>query len=266
MLTTDVENYPGFPDGIMGPELMEQFRKQAERFGTRLVTADVTRVDFSSRPFKVWVDADEYEGDSIIISTGASASWLGLPNEERLRGHGVSACATCDGFFFRDVEVAVVGGGDSAMEEALFLAKFASKVTIIHRRDEFRASKIMINRVLEHDKIEVLWNTVVEDVLGESQVEGLTLRNVETDAVTDFKTGGLFLAIGHKPNTDLFREQLELDDVGYIVYPGSGTMTSVEGVFAAGDVADHTYRQAITAAGSGCMAAIDAERWLAEQE
>jgi len=266
MLTTDVENYPGFPDGIMGPELMEQFRKQAERFGTRLVTADVTRVDLSSRPFKVWVDADEYESDSIIISTGASASWLGLPNEERLRGHGVSACATCDGFFFRDVEVAVVGGGDSAMEEALFLSKFASKVTIIHRRDEFRASKIMINRVLEHDKIEVLWNTVVEDVLGESQVEGLTLRNVETDAVTDFKTGGLFLAIGHKPNTDLFREQLELDDVGYIVYPGSGTMTSVEGVFAAGDVADHTYRQAITAAGSGCMAAIDAERWLAEQE
>jgi thioredoxin reductase (NADPH) len=266
MLTTDVENYPGFPDGIMGPELMEQFRKQAERFGTRLVTADVTRVDFSSRPFKVWVDADEYESDSIIISTGASASWLGLPNEERLRGHGVSACATCDGFFFRDVEVAVVGGGDSAMEEALFLAKFASKVTIIHRRDEFRASKIMINRVLAHEKIEVLWNTVVEDVLGESQVEGLTLRSVETDAVTDFKTGGLFLAIGHKPNTDLFREQLELDDVGYIVYPGSGTMTSVEGVFAAGDVADHTYRQAITAAGSGCMAAIDAERWLAEQE
>jgi len=266
MLTTDVENYPGFPDGIMGPELMEQFRKQAERFGTRLVTADVTRVDFGSRPFKVWVDADEYQADSIIISTGASASWLGLPNEERLRGHGVSACATCDGFFFRDVEVAVVGGGDSAMEEALFLAKFASKVTIIHRRDEFRASKIMINRALEHDKIEVLWNTVVEDVLGESQVEGLTLRNVETDAVTDFKTGGLFLAIGHKPNTDLFKEQLELDDVGYIVYPGTGTMTSVEGVFAAGDVADHTYRQAITAAGSGCMAAIDAERWLAEQE
>ncbi len=266
MLTTDVENYPGFPDGIMGPELMEQFRNQAERFGTRRVTADVTRVDFSSRPFKVWVDSDEYEGDSIIISTGASASWLELENEERLRGHGVSACATCDGFFFRDVEVAVVGGGDSAMEEALFLAKFASKVTVIHRRDEFRASKIMINRVLEHDKIDVLWNTVVEDVLGESQVEGLTLRNVLTDEVSDFKTGGLFLAIGHKPNTDLFRDQLELDDVGYIVYPGSGTMTSVEGVFAAGDVADHTYRQAITAAGSGCMAAIDAERWLSEQE
>ena len=266
MLTTDVENYPGFPDGIMGPELMEQFRKQAERFGTRLVTADVTRVDFSSRPFKVWVDADEYQADSIIISTGASASWLGLENEERLRGHGVSACATCDGFFFRDVEVAVVGGGDSAMEEALFLAKFASKVTIIHRRDEFRASKIMVHRVLEHEKIEVLWNTTVEDVLGESQVEGLTLRNVLTDEVTDFKTGGLFLAIGHKPNTDLFQGQIELDDVGYIVYSGTGTMTSVEGVFAAGDVADHTYRQAVTAAGSGCMAAIDAERWLAEQE
>jgi thioredoxin reductase (NADPH) len=266
MLTTDVENYPGFPDGIMGPELMEQFRKQAERFGTRLVTADVTRVDFSSRPFKVWVDADEYQADSIIISTGASASWLGLENEERLRGHGVSACATCDGFFFRDVEVAVVGGGDSAMEEALFLAKFASKVTLIHRRDEFRASKIMVHRALEHEKIDVLWNTTVEDVVGESQVEGLTLRNVITDEVTDFKTGGLFLAIGHKPNTDLFQGQLELDDVGYIVYPGTGTATSVEGVFAAGDVADHTYRQAITAAGSGCMAAIDAERWLAEQE
>jgi len=266
MLTTDVENYPGFPDGIMGPELMEQFRKQAERFGTRLVTADVTKVDFSNRPFKVWVDADEYAADSIIISTGASARWLGLENEERLRGHGVSACATCDGFFFRDVEVAVVGGGDSAMEEALFLAKFASKVTIIHRRDEFRASKIMVKRALEHEKIEVLWNTTVEDVLGESQVEGLTIRNTETDTVSDFKTGGLFLAIGHTPNTELFAEQLELDDVGYIVYPGSGTMTSVEGVFAAGDVADHTYRQAITAAGSGCMAAIDAERWLAEQE
>jgi len=266
MLTTDVENYPGFPDGIMGPELMEQFRKQAERFGTRLVTADVTRVAFSSRPFKVWVDADEYQADSIIISTGASASWLGLENEERLRGHGVSACATCDGFFFRDVEVAVVGGGDSAMEEALFLAKFASKVTIIHRRGEFRASKIMVRRALEHEKIDVLWNTTVEDVLGDSQVEGLTLRNVITDEVTDFKTGGLFLAIGHKPNTDLFQAQLELDDVGYIVYPGTGTATSVEGVFAAGDVADHTYRQAITAAGSGCMAAIDAERWLAEQE
>ncbi|MBT8193423.1 MAG: thioredoxin-disulfide reductase [Acidimicrobiia bacterium] len=266
MLTTDVENYPGFPDGIMGPELMEQFRKQAERFGTRLVTADVTRVDFGSRPFKVWVDADEYAADSMIISTGASARWLGLENETRLRGHGVSACATCDGFFFRDVEVAVVGGGDSAMEEALFLAKFASKVTIIHRRDEFRASKIMVKRALEHEKIDVLWNTEVEDVLGESQVEGLTLRNTETDEVSEFKTGGLFLAIGHTPNTELFQEQLELDEAGYIVYPGSGTMTSVEGVFAAGDVADHTYRQAITAAGSGCMAAIDAERWLAEQE
>jgi thioredoxin reductase (NADPH) len=266
MLTTDVENYPGFPDGIMGPELMEQFRKQAERFGTRIVTADATRVDFSSRPFKVWVDADEYEADSVIVSTGASASWLGLENEERLRGHGVSACATCDGFFFRGLEVAVVGGGDSAMEEAIFLAKFADKVTIIHRRDEFRASKIMVRRVLDHDKIDILWNTVVEDVLGESQVEGLTVRNVETDEVSEFKANGLFLAIGHKPNTDLFQGQLELDDVGYIVLPGPGTMTSVEGVFAAGDVADHTYRQAITAAGTGCMAAIDAERWLAEQE
>ena len=266
MLTTDVENYPGFPDGIMGPELMEQFRKQAERFGTRIVTADVTKVDFSTRPFKVWVDADEYESESIIISTGASAKWLGLPNEERLRGHGVSACATCDGFFFRDVEVAVVGGGDSAMEEALFLAKFASKVTIIHRRDEFRASKIMVRRALEHDKIEVLWNTQVEDVLGEDQVTALSLRNTETDAISEFKTGGLFLAIGHEPNTDLFADQLKLDDVGYVLLPGLGTQTSVEGVFASGDVTDSTYRQAVTAAGTGCMAAIDAERWLAAQE
>ena len=266
MLTTDVENYPGFPDGIMGPELMEQFRKQAERFGTRIVTADVTKVDFSTRPFKVWVNADEYESESIIISTGASAKWLGLPNEERLRGHGVSACATCDGFFFRDVEVAVVGGGDSAMEEALFLAKFASKVTIIHRRDEFRASKIMVRRALEHEKIEVLWNTQVEDVLGEDQVTALSLRNTETDAVSEFKTGGLFLAIGHEPNTDLFADQLKLDDVGYVLLPGLGTQTSVEGVFASGDVTDSTYRQAVTAAGTGCMAAIDAERWLAAQE
>jgi thioredoxin reductase (NADPH) len=214
----------------------------------------------------VWVDADEHEADSIIIATGASARWLGLENEERLRGHGVSACATCDGFFFRDVEVAVVGGGDSAMEEALFLSKFASKVTIIHRRDEFRASKIMVRRALEHEKIEVLWDSVVEDVLGDSQVEGLVIRNLLTDEVSEFKTGGLFLAIGHTPNTELFKGQLELDDVGYIVYPVTGTGTSVEGVFAAGDVADHTYRQAITAAGSGCMAAIDAERWLADQE
>ncbi len=266
MLTTDVENYPGFPDGIMGPELMEQFRKQAERFGTRIVTADATRVDFSARPFRVWVDADEYRADSIIIATGASARWLGLENEERLRGHGVSACATCDGFFFRDVEVAVVGGGDSAMEEALFLAKFASKVTIIHRRDEFRASKIMERRALEHQKIEVMWDTVVEDVLGDSQVEGLMVRNVVTDEVSEFKTGGLFLAIGHTPNTELFRDQLDVDEAGYIVYRGPGTQTSVDGVFAAGDVADHTYRQAVTAAGSGCMAAIDAERWLADQE
>ncbi len=266
MLTTDVENYPGFPDGIMGPEMMEQFRKQAEKFGTQIVTADVTKVDFSSRPFKVWVDADEYQADSVIISTGASARWLGLENEERLRGHGVSACATCDGFFFRDVEVAVVGGGDSAMEEALFLAKFASKVTVIHRRHEFRASKIMVRRVLEHEKVEVLWNAVVEDVLGENQVEALTLRNVETDEVTEFKTGGLFLAIGHTPNTELFRGHIKLDDVGYVQLSGPGTMTSVEGVFGAGDVADHSFRQAVTAAGTVCMAAIDAERLLADQE
>ncbi|MBT8201734.1 MAG: FAD-dependent oxidoreductase, partial [Acidimicrobiia bacterium] len=200
------------------------------------------------------------------ISTGASARWLGLENETRLRGHGVSACATCDGFFFRNLEVAVVGGGDSAMEEALFLAKFATKVTIIHRRDEFRASKIMARRALEHDKIEVIWDTEVIDVLGENQVEGLTLRHATTGETSDFKTDGLFLAIGHTPNTELFRDSLEVDDVGYILLRGPGTMTSVEGVFAAGDVADSTYRQAVSAAGTGCMAAIDAERWLAEQE
>jgi thioredoxin reductase (NADPH) len=261
MLTTDVENYPGFPDGIMGPELMEQFRKQAERFGTRIISSDVSRVDFSSRPFKVWVDQDLYESDSIIISTGASARWLDVPGEEKLRGYGVSACATCDGFFFRDKEIAVVGGGDSAMEEALFLTKFASKVTIIHRRDEFRASKIMANRALEHPKIEVAWNTVVEEILGDSSVTGLRLRNVVTDEASDLTVEGVFMAIGHDPNTAVFAGQIETDDAGYVL-TGTNTMTSVEGVFAAGDVVDKVYRQAITAAGMGCEAAIDAERWL----
>jgi thioredoxin reductase (NADPH) len=262
MLTTDVENYPGFPDGVMGPELMEQFRKQAERFGTRLVSSNVSRVDFSERPFRVWVDDDEYQADSVIISTGASARWLDVPGEAELRGFGVSACATCDGFFFRDKEIAVVGGGDSAMEESLFLTKFASKVTIIHRRDEFRASKIMARRALEHDKIEVIWDTVVEEVVGDGSVSGLKLHNVKTDERTDLAVDGLFVAIGHTPNTSVFKGQIELDDAGYIVTPPGSTRTSVEGVFAGGDVVDKVYRQAITAAGMGCQAAIDAERWL----
>jgi len=266
MLTTDVENFPGFPDGIMGPELMEGFRKQAERFNTRIMSSDVSRVDFSSRPFRIWVDDDEYQADSVIISTGASARWLGLESETRLRGHGVSACATCDGFFFRGKEIAVVGGGDSAAEESLFLTKFASKVYLIHRRDELRASKIMAKRVLEHDKIEVIWSSVVEEVLGDDLVDGLRLRNRVTDELSTLAVEGLFLAIGHDPNTKIFQGQIDLDPAGYILTPGSNTMTSAPGVFAAGDVTDHVYRQAITAAGMGCRAAIDVERWLDEQE
>ena len=265
MITTDVENYPGFPDGIMGPDLMENFRKQTERFGTRLMTSDITRVDFSHRPFKVWEGTVEYEANAIIVATGASAKWLGIPGEERLTGRGVSACATCDGFFFRDKELVVIGGGDTAMEEALFLTKFASKVTVVHRRDEFRASRIMATRVLEHPKIEVLWNTLVTEVLGEDSVTGVTLADAQTGETRPFATDGVFVAIGHKPNTDIFLDQLVLDEAGYIVIDDKTTATSVEGVFAAGDVADHVYRQAVTAAGTGCQAAIDAERWLAEQ-
>lgn len=266
MLTTDVENFPGFPDGILGPDLMDRIRKQAARFETRIETADVTKVDFSARPFKVWVGADEHEAESVIISTGATARWLGIPGEERLRGRGVSACATCDGFFFRDKTIMVVGGGDSAMEEALFLTKFAAKVTIVHRRDEFRASAIMAKRALEHPKIEVLWDTVVEEMLGEDELTRVKLRNVKSDEITEIPIEGLFVAIGHSPNTQIFRGQLEMDDVGYLTLRGDGsTATSVDGVFAAGDVADPVYRQAITAAGTGCQAAIDAERWL-EQE
>jgi len=265
MLTTDVENYPGFPDGIMGPELMENLRKQAERFGTRIMSSDVTSVDFSQRPFKIWVEEDLYEAESVIISTGASARWLGLDSETRLRGHGVSACATCDGFFFRDKEIAVVGGGDSAAEEALFLTKFASKVYIVHRRDELRASKIMATRVVEHDRIEMVWDSVVEEVLGDTAITGLKIRNVKSGEVSELAVEGMFLAIGHTPNTRVFADQIGLDEKGYIV-TGENTMTSVAGVFAAGDVTDHVYRQAITAAGMGCQAAIDAERWLDEQE
>jgi thioredoxin reductase (NADPH) len=266
MITTDVENYPGFPDGIMGPELMEQMRKQAERFGTRIVSSNVTAVDFSQRPFTVHVGSDAYSAETIIISTGASARWLDVPGEEKLRGYGVSACATCDGFFFRDKELVVVGGGDSAMEESLFLTKFATKVTVVHRREEFRASTIMANRVLDHPKIEVIWNTVVEEILGDKVVDGVRIRNVVTDEVATLATDGVFVAIGHDPNTSVFKGHIELDDDEYIVTNPGTTITSVEGVFAAGDVTDKVYRQAVTAAGMGCQAALDAERFLDNHE
>jgi len=266
MLTTEVENYPGFPEGIMGPELMDGMRKQAERFGTRIVSSDVSKVDLSERPFKVWVGSDLYEADSLIISTGASARWLGIEGESRLRGYGVSACATCDGFFFRDREIAIVGGGDSAMEEAIFLTKFASKVTILHRRDAFRASKIMAQRAIDHPKIEVLWNTTIEEVLGDDLVTGLRVKNVLTGETSVLPVEGFFLAIGHDPNTKIFQGQLDLDDTGYISTEQGSRRTSVEGVFAAGDVVDHYYQQAVTAAGMGCQAAIDVEHWLDRPE
>jgi thioredoxin reductase (NADPH) len=266
MLTTDVENYPGFPDGILGPDLMGAFRGQAERFGTEFLTAKVTKVDFSSRPFGVWVDDDEYRAEAVIISTGAKALMLDQPNEQRLIGHGVSTCATCDGFFFRDQNIAVVGGGDSAIEEATFLTKFASKVTVIHRRHELRASKIMQERAFKNDKIEFLWDSVVTEVLGDTQVSGVEVENVKTGEQSELAVTGLFVAIGHRPNTDLFVGQLDHSDAGYLITAPDGTATNVEGVFACGDVVDDTYRQAVTAAGDGCRAAIDAERWLEAQE
>ena len=269
MLTTEVENFPGFPEGIMGPELMTRMREQAVRFGSDIRTEKVSRVDLSSRPFGVWVgdpDAPEptYRGQTVIISTGAQSLMLGLPRETELVGHGVSTCATCDGFFFRDRDIAVVGGGDSALEEAIFLTKFARSVTIIHRRDQLRASKIMQERAFKNEKIRFLWNHVVDAIEGDTTLTGLRVRNVLTDEVSPLDVTGLFVAIGHKPNTDLFKGQLEMEESGYLVTGlGHGaTSTSVEGVFACGDVQDHVYRQAITAAGSGCMAAIDAERWL----
>ena len=260
MLTTDVENYPGFPMGVQGPEMMQAFRDQAERFGTEIVTADVTKVDFSSRPFGVWVGDEEHRAEAVIVATGASAQWLGLESEERLRGHGVSSCATCDGFFFKDQHMVVVGGGDSAAEEALYLSRIGSHVTLVHRRDHLRASKIMADRVLASEKITVRWNAQVEEVVGDGKVSAVRIRDVVTGALEDIPASAMFVAIGHRPNTELFVDQLTLDDAGYIV--GDGTRTNVEGVFVCGDVQDHVYRQAITAAGSGCMAAIDAERWL----
>ncbi len=266
MITTEVENFPGFPKGITGPELVQVMKHQAERFGTRFITRNVSKVDFSQRPFKVWIGKDLHLAEAVIISTGASAKWLGLASERKYTNRGVSACATCDGAFFKGVEVGVVGGGDTAMEEANFLTRFASKVYVIHRRDSFRASKIMVERTLKNPKIEVLYNTEVVEVVGdEKAMNSVVLKNTVTGATSEKSLQGLFLAIGHKPNTDLFREWLTLDETGYIKTKPGSTYTNIEGVFAAGDVQDHIYRQAITAAGTGCMAAIDAERWLEGQ-
>ena len=262
MLTTEVENFPGFPEGIMGPELMQRFRDQAARFGAHFVTEKATAVDFGQRPFKVWVRDELYLADTVIVSTGAQSLMIGLPAEERLLGHGLSTCATCDGFFFRGQEIAVVGGGDSAIEEATFLTKFASKVTLIHRRDTLRASKIMQQRAFDNPKIEMRWNTVVTDLIGHDKLEGAMVRDVNTGVSELMPVTGMFVAIGHRPNTDLFRGILDMHDSGYLITRPGSSYTNVDGVFACGDVQDHTYRQAITAAGSGCMAAIDAERWL----
>src|SRR6266540_4190489 len=261
MLTTDVENYPGFADGLLGPELMDQMEKQAARFGAEILSVHVTKVDLSSRPFGVWAGDEEWRTKTIVVATGATARWLGVPGEDKLRGRGVSACATCDGFFFRGQELVVVGGGDSAVEEATFLTRFATKVTIVHRRDELRASKIMQDRAFANPKIDFVWNSVVEEVLGDGQVSGVRLRDVESDESSELAAGGVFVAIGHTPNTSLFEGQLEMEH-GYIAVQEPTTRTSVEGVFAAGDVVDFTYRQAITAAGMGCQAAMDAERFL----
>jgi thioredoxin reductase (NADPH) len=262
MLTTDVENYPGFADGILGPELMDQMEKQAARFGSEILPVHVTRVDLSARPFGVWAGDQEWRAHTVVVATGATARWLDVPGEQHLRGRGVSACATCDGFFFRDRELIVVGGGDSAMEEATFLTKFASKVTIVHRREEFRASKIMQERALANPKIEVAWNREIVEILGDDAVTGVRVRDTVTGDTEERSTDGVFMAIGHTPNTELFGEWLDLDPEGYVVVQEPRTRTSVEGVFAAGDVTDRVYRQAVTAAGQGCKAAMDAERFL----
>ncbi|MEC9424292.1 MAG: thioredoxin-disulfide reductase [Actinomycetota bacterium] len=271
MLTTEVENFPGFPEGIMGPQLMVDMRAQAARFGAEIITAKVSRVDLVECPFRIWVGDPEaaeptHTADAVVVSTGARSVMLGLDAEQRLIGHGLSTCATCDGFFFRDQEIAVVGGGDSALEEAGFLTKFAAKVTIVHRRNELRASKIMQKRAFDNPKIEFAWNTVVDDVLGESKVEGLAVRDTVTGEARTLPVTGVFIAIGHRPNTDLFIGQLAMDEAGYLITGTDRSTTNVEGVFACGDVQDHTYRQAITAAASGCMAAIDAERWLESRD
>jgi len=270
-ITTEVENFPGFPEGILGPELMEQIRKQAQRFGAQTLFKNITRVELGSRPFHVWADEDEYTADALIVATGASARLLGLPSEKEYMGYGVSACATCDGFFYRGLEVVVVGGGDTAIEEASFLTKFASKVTIIHRRNELRASKIMREKAAKNPKIAFLWDSVVTEVLGKHEngkkvVTGVRVKNVKSGEITDLKTDGVFIGIGHQPNTDLFKGALDMNAVGYLVTQGKNTATNIPGIFAAGDVADSVYRQAITAAGSGCQAALDAERWLEGHE
>lgn len=265
MTTTDVENWPGEPEGIMGPDLMVNIKKQAERFGTRFLARNVTKVDFSSRPFKVWVGDDLYQSHAVIISTGASAKYLGLESERKFLGRGVSACATCDGAFFRNQEVVIVGGGDTAMEEATFLTRFASHVTIIHRRDSFRASKIMADKALKHPKISVMWDSEITHIAGEKSVQTIDIKNLKTGEMQTKKVDGVFIAIGHQPNTKLFQGVLDMNETGYLITKPDSTYTSVEGVFAAGDVADHVYRQAITAAGTGCMAAIDCERWLEQQ-
>ena len=263
-ITTDVENFPGFPDGVMGPELMDLFRKQAERFGAECYFEHVTKVDFSNKPYKVWIGDKEYSAESVIIATGATAKMLGLENEKKLMGFGVSACATCDGFFFKEKKVLVVGGGDSAMEEATYLTKFASEVVIVHRRSEFRASKIMIDRAMNNPKVRVLWNSSVIDILGSQDkgVHAASIKNTDSDEIFEEKCDGVFMAIGHKPNTELFSDTLKTDKNGYLVTSKETTSTDIDGIFACGDVQDHSYRQAITAAGSGCMSAIDVERYL----
>jgi thioredoxin reductase (NADPH) len=266
MITSDVENYPGYPAGVLGPEMMQEFRKQAERFGAEFITDDVTKVDFSERPFRVWVGEDEYRAETVIVATGANARQLGLESERTLQGRGVSYCAVCDAAFFREKDVVVVGGGDSAMEEATFLAKFASKVTVVHRRDVFRASPIMVDRARATEKIDFVTDSVVEEVLGDGLVTGVRVRNLKTDETSDIPAEGFFVAIGHDPTTELFNGQLDMDlETGYLVTRGKTTETNIPGVFAAGDVQDDVYRQAVTAAGSGCMAALDAERWLAAE-
>jgi thioredoxin reductase (NADPH) len=266
MVTSEVENYPGYADGVMGPEMMADFRRQAGRFGAEFVTDDVTKVDFSEQPFRVWVGDHEYRARAVIVATGASARWLGLPSEKRLQGRGVSACATCDGAFFRDKRIVVAGGGDSAFEEALFLTRFGDTVTIVHRRDEFRASQIMVNRARANDKIDFLTPYVVEDVLGGDRVTGVRVRHVETGEQLEIEADGFFVAIGHVPNTALFVDKLDHDEAGYLITKPGSTETNIPGVFAVGDVQDHVYRQAVTAAGSGCMGALDAERFLAALE